>query len=176
MFAGQLACEALNWLLKRTIREERPHRRTPHLLSSAQSPFLTNVLYRSDGQRLWHAFVSRPIRLVLRSFLDPVPALATQPAHSEHVDDPYPNLHFRKTRLVRTGHSRRCCCRPEQDIPELPHREADPRRLHCGCPFCSLLVSLHNLPASLRLAGLGLGHFNCQVLPSERPGRQRGSG
>lgn len=26
MFAGQLACEALNWILKRTIREERPHR------------------------------------------------------------------------------------------------------------------------------------------------------
>ncbi|KAI4730987.1 dolichyldiphosphatase [Aureobasidium sp. EXF-10728] len=28
MFAGQLACEALNWLLKRTIREERPSRLT----------------------------------------------------------------------------------------------------------------------------------------------------
>ncbi|KAH0359797.1 dolichyldiphosphatase, partial [Aureobasidium melanogenum] len=28
MFAGQLACEALNWVLKRTIREERPHRLT----------------------------------------------------------------------------------------------------------------------------------------------------
>lgn len=26
MFAGQLACEALNWILKRIIREERPHR------------------------------------------------------------------------------------------------------------------------------------------------------
>ena len=25
MFAGQMACEALNWILKRIIKEERPH-------------------------------------------------------------------------------------------------------------------------------------------------------
>ena len=29
MFAGQMACEALNWMLKRTIREKRPHRMPP---------------------------------------------------------------------------------------------------------------------------------------------------
>jgi dolichyldiphosphatase len=26
MFAGQMACEALNWVLKRYIKEERPRR------------------------------------------------------------------------------------------------------------------------------------------------------
>jgi len=25
MFAGQMGCEALNWILKRVIKEERPH-------------------------------------------------------------------------------------------------------------------------------------------------------
>jgi len=32
MFAGQMACEATNWILKRAIKEERPHR------ASTQSP------------------------------------------------------------------------------------------------------------------------------------------
>lgn len=35
MFAGQLACEALNWLLKRCIREERPSRRLHSIPSMA---------------------------------------------------------------------------------------------------------------------------------------------
>lgn len=35
MFAGQMACEALNWGLKRLIKEERP-RRTP--LPPSSSP------------------------------------------------------------------------------------------------------------------------------------------
>ncbi|KAK5732079.1 hypothetical protein LTR17_010787 [Elasticomyces elasticus] len=30
MFAGQMGCEALNWVLKRTIREERPARAVAH--------------------------------------------------------------------------------------------------------------------------------------------------
>lgn len=34
MFAGQMACEALNWCLKRYIKEERPRgKHTPHTSS-----------------------------------------------------------------------------------------------------------------------------------------------
>jgi hypothetical protein len=33
MFAGQMACEALNWILKRTIREKRPHRTSTYQTS-----------------------------------------------------------------------------------------------------------------------------------------------
>lgn len=32
MFAGQMACEALNWGLKRLIKEERPRRTFPKFL------------------------------------------------------------------------------------------------------------------------------------------------
>jgi len=32
MFAGQMACEALNWVLKRYIKEERPRRATTQCL------------------------------------------------------------------------------------------------------------------------------------------------
>jgi dolichyldiphosphatase len=30
MFAGQMSCEALNWVLKRYIKEERPRGETDH--------------------------------------------------------------------------------------------------------------------------------------------------
>ena len=33
MFAGQMACEAFNWLLKRYIQEERPSRRSQDSVS-----------------------------------------------------------------------------------------------------------------------------------------------
>lgn len=34
MFAGQMTCEALNWVLKRYIKEERPRRTTTRLQST----------------------------------------------------------------------------------------------------------------------------------------------
>lgn len=72
MFAGQMACEALNWLLKRTIREKRPHRMPTYNLSYLD--FSSNLFPCSfDRQRLRYALVTRSVRLVLRRFLDPVP-------------------------------------------------------------------------------------------------------
>jgi hypothetical protein len=72
MFAGQMACEALNWLLKRTIREKRPHRMSIYNLSSFDQ-FSKSFLISPDRQRLRYAFITRPICLVLRRLLDPVP-------------------------------------------------------------------------------------------------------
>lgn len=43
MFAGQLACEALNWVLKRTIREERPHRTHSRPLSSLEQTLVLTL-------------------------------------------------------------------------------------------------------------------------------------
>lgn len=50
MFAGQLACEALNWVLKRTIREERPHRKHSLPLSSLEVTYRKAQYYQEAGQ------------------------------------------------------------------------------------------------------------------------------
>ena len=36
MWAGQLLCEAFNWILKHIIKEERPYRKFASLLSRCQ--------------------------------------------------------------------------------------------------------------------------------------------
>jgi hypothetical protein len=38
MFSGQMGCEALNFLLKRYIKEERPKRKLPHEYSAMRVP------------------------------------------------------------------------------------------------------------------------------------------
>ncbi|KAI4748347.1 dolichyldiphosphatase [Aureobasidium sp. EXF-12298] len=71
MFAGQLACEALNWVLKRTIREERPHptRVTYPSTDSASSAGLTGKGYgmpSSHAQFVSYFAVSLTFFLLLR--------------------------------------------------------------------------------------------------------------
>lgn len=70
MFAGQMGCEALNFLLKRIIKEERPKRTYKfNLLSTVlcQVCVLTTVPTRRNvRQRLWDAVVARTVRLILR--------------------------------------------------------------------------------------------------------------
>lgn len=34
MFGGQMACEATNWMLKRLIKEERPHSKRDDISAS----------------------------------------------------------------------------------------------------------------------------------------------
>lgn len=131
---------------------------------------LTSCL-SSDRQRLRHAFFARSIRLVLRCFFDPVPPVTPQPSRTQYLDHSHPDLDFRKTCSVCLGHCRCRCCRPEQNLPQLPHRKTDPGRLCRRCPLCRLLVSLHNILAPLWLAGLGARYFHRKVLPPPRPGR-----
>jgi hypothetical protein len=120
MFAGQMACEALNWMLKRTIREKRPHRMPIyHLSFSTQSSNL--FPFSSDWQRLRYALVTRSIRLVLCRFHNHVPPVTAQPSRAEYLDHPHPDFYSRKTRVICLGHRRCRCCRPEQNIPQLPH-------------------------------------------------------
>jgi len=85
MFAGQMGCEAFNWLLKRTIKEQRPPRAyIAFMFTFISNPKpgrsyavlkLTARLYRDARERIRHAFLSCPICGILFCLLDSVPAL-----------------------------------------------------------------------------------------------------
>ena len=74
MFAGQMACEALNWVLKRYIKEERPRgkSRKGHYSS------VVLILDRDAWKGLRNAFLTRPVRILLLRYLRPVSPLPTR--------------------------------------------------------------------------------------------------
>lgn len=76
MFAGQMSCEALNFMLKRWIKEERP-KRTPADIQSFPPGHLGLRKSRDVRQRLWHALVTFPIRHLLLRLPQPVPTSTT---------------------------------------------------------------------------------------------------
>lgn len=89
MFAGQMGCEALNWLLKRYIKEERPTRMWAYFALPIYIELLKALdkvgreaneyisFYRNARKRLRHALLPRPIRGLLLDLLDPLHPPAT---------------------------------------------------------------------------------------------------
>jgi hypothetical protein len=77
MFAGQMACEALNWVLKRYIKEERP-RGTSQVIAQPKPNIL--MPSRNAWKRLRHAFLSRAIRVFFFRYIDTVFTLSTHSA------------------------------------------------------------------------------------------------
>jgi hypothetical protein len=143
MFAGQLGCEALNFALKRIIKEERPKRmyQENYLLWNLG---LIERLYRNVWKRLWHAFLTRAIRLLLRRLHGPLPPIST-------VFEPrQPGTDFPSYSL--SGNSTRCYCGGRQPyLPDLPYPPPSPRRLRCWGGVRSSLVPVYGAPAKLRL-------------------------
>ena len=83
MFAGQMACEAFNFLLKRVIREERPKRTC--FGEPIEGGLGTKLIQcRNEWEGLWHAFITRAIRDILLRLPDPLPPLPTRTPSFEY--------------------------------------------------------------------------------------------
>jgi len=71
MFAGQMACEALNFVLKRLIREDRPTRKD--FLYAYYSVLM--LPYRDAWQGLRDAFLALTVCGIFLGFAEPMAAL-----------------------------------------------------------------------------------------------------
>lgn len=113
MFAGQMSCEALNWLLKRWVKEERPSR-------MFQVKHLLNKHTRTDG---WtkkcteKATACHPRTLnLLLSFLPPSPSSSCCATNLTTI--PTPQARTCQHPFGSASHSR--CCR--SSVPLLLRR------------------------------------------------------
>jgi dolichyldiphosphatase len=111
MFAGQMACEALNWVLKRHFKEERPRGRSPPLDSheNGQTQRRHANKLRNARQGLRHAFLTRPVRGLLLRHPVTVPVVPSRPSPYR---DAYPVHLCRTPRAVAARYRLcSCCCR-----------------------------------------------------------------
>lgn len=70
MWAGQLFGELLNWVIKHSIKQDRPIGQWTITGTSDFVLFLLHPLDRKHRQRIWLPFVTQPIYGVFYSFLD----------------------------------------------------------------------------------------------------------
>lgn len=170
MFAGQMGCEACNWVLKRLIKEERPHRESILFKLNVFTILILNP--RDPWQGLRYALFSRPIRHLFRCIHNSLPFGATQATRARCFLHPHTYLSSRACCSVSPCH---CWCRCrcwESHISQLPHFEAGSRWLHRRYRHSNWLVHCHHLATPRRLARLGLGSFNRPILSYKRSGRE----
>ena len=86
MFAGQMACEMLNFGLKRYIREERPPRKWT--ARSMGWPVI-DIEYRNVRERIWDAVFTCPIRYFLLLIALAFPSIAPC---TQSINNPYSDL------------------------------------------------------------------------------------
>jgi hypothetical protein len=169
MFAGQMACEALNWVLKRYIKEERPRgkSRKGHYSS------VVLILDRDAWKGLRNAFLTRPVRILLLRYLRPVSPLPTRSPpdgypHALLTGWPFPPF------TPSIGLCRSCSCK--QDIFELSYTKTSCGRMCCRSYLRPGLVRLHNISAESWLdrvgsRNLGLENTACKrSCDTRRPG------
>lgn len=111
MFAGQLGCEAVNFVLKRIIKEERPRGEwiRPQSSMLCLSKILTLLLLRNVRQRLRHAVIPRPVYGLFCRLPDAFPRVPTQSILCKLLPLPrfLPSVGYDSWPLPRCG---RCCC------------------------------------------------------------------
>ena len=153
MFAGQMACEAFNFLLKRWIKEERPKRTN----AESQSPHGYFGLRKSRNvwQRLWHALVTRAIRNLLLNLHQPVPACATR---ARSIHDAFAGFIYGAFVTIICGLVMCCCCCYQSGIPQLPYVETSDGRMCCWCDIRLGLVPSNHIPSALWLDRMGFGY------------------
>jgi hypothetical protein len=168
MFAGQMACEAFNLLLKRWIKEERPKRMdfAPH----QWSPCVLRSLPagRDVRKRLRYALLAFAIRRLLLDLPNPLPAL-TPRAYSFH--DPFTNL-IRRAIIALNCRLFVCCgSRRKSCLPQLPHSEASSGRICSWCLFGCGMVRYYYVSQEIWLGGVRPRHTVVGGAEGARPGR-----
>jgi hypothetical protein len=170
MFAGQMACEALNWVLKRHFKEERP--RGKQRLGSMHCRRRADKA-RNARQGLRYAFVTRPVCGFLLGYPDAVPAVSSRssPDRNTHA------VQFRRPLRALTACPSICCSRRRQPhISQLPHSEASIRWLRLRCSVRPCVVCIHHISASSWLDRLGTRDMALQSVPSSGLSHSRGFG
>ena len=127
MFVGQMGCEALNFVLKRLIKEERPKGKLLIFRwSRAYLPKLTRVIYRNVRQGIWNAIVTCPIHDLLLRLPHLLPSLPSQPSFRQLL----PQCRRPPTSPGHAGPLHwSCWCRCQPSLPQLSHPETSPCRL-----------------------------------------------
>lgn len=136
MFAGQMACESLNWILKRWIKEDRPKRKSAILRTLSAS--VDNR--RNVWEGLWYAFITFAVCGLLLSVADSLP-IAPSSDNDSHI--------LFTVNVCRAGWSISSvpylcslCC-PVSNLPWLPHAPPSLGRLRRWSDLCRRLVHDH---------------------------------
>jgi hypothetical protein len=138
MFAGQMACEALNWVLKRYIKEDRPRGMV------VEKPIIESMLtsIRNAWKRLRYAFIARAIRLLLLRHphaVSPLPARAASDRHPHTL-----HLWWSLPPLARRFGM--CGSRSRQPhISQLSYKQASYCRCSSWRRLCICLVWLYDI-------------------------------
>lgn len=165
MFAGQMGCEALNFVLKRIIKEERPKRMWILIPQCLYGPMAPSLMSRSGSrnvrQRLRHAVVSCAIRFLLRRLHVVVSSLPTCSFSTRfgRKTPLLPSIYAFSGTLLRCRHGG---C--QSDLSELPYPEAGPGRLRCWNRVCAGLVSRDGDAPNAWLDRLGIRPAHSQAL------------
>lgn len=184
MFTGQMGCEALNLLLKRLIKEERPKRTlsSPNPLHESspagRRPKIKNYMliehplgfYRNVWQGLRYAVLSCPVCDFLLAVPYPLPPLSPHPAPFTHTYAHYFSstlLSFPACPLLRRNRG----CKPH--IPQLPHRQASPGGKRGGSCFGSGMVCSDGMVEKERMGGVGVRDEGATDAADERSGGRR---
>lgn len=167
MFAGQMACEALNWVLKRYIKEERPRGKVG--IGNYSSVVL--ILDRNAWKGLRNALLTCPVRLLLLRHPRPLSPLPTRPPPNGH-----PHALLTAWSLPSLAPSISLCrgCSCKQDILELSYTKTSHCRMRCRSCLRSSLVRPHNIPAEIWLDRVGSRNLDLKDVTRERscdPGR-----
>jgi len=164
-----MACEALNWVLKRYIKEERPRGKP------LQLHHMTRLLTpsRNAWKGIWHAFVPRPVCFLLLRHSDALPPLPARATPNRHPHA----LYIRRSATPFPGcHSlcRSCRCKPH--ISQLPHEQTSRCWYGSWRHLCICLVRLYNVSKKSRLDRLGTGDLDCKDASRARSRSSRGLG
>ncbi len=166
MFAGQMACEALNFGLKRLIREERPQRKDNRTIFD----FVILTISRNAWQGIWDALITLPICDVLCSITHHVAAISTC-THINHELLAFDT--FGKSTVVTAGMhgSWSCGCKP--GLSQLSYSKAGIGWCGCWSCLCYHLVSLHDFAKEMWCDRLGFGDLDITKVSISRPDHNR---
>lgn len=168
MFAGQMACEALNWCLKRYIKEERPQRKC---LQSRIETLQLTYSTRDERQGLRHAIVPCPVCHLLLRLAD---ALLARTPSPHHLFDPFAH-HLPPTTSPRHCRSRVCVCGcMEPNLSQLSHPSPGSSWMCSRKHIRSCVVHLCCNSSLYRLGRMGLRYMDCQCVQVQGPGLDRG--
>lgn len=165
MFAGQMGCEALNWVLKRYIKEERPRgKKFGH--SSWNECML--MCCRNAWKGLRNALIACPIRHLLLRHASLLPPLPTRPSPDR---DAYALDFLSTLRPLYCWPFLSSRCSIESHISELSHAKAGPRRMRSRRDICCSLVRFYHLSKTSRVGGMGFGNRSRTLIPREGSSR-----
>ena len=169
MFAGQMGCEALNFLLKRWFKEMRPPRAKRCIGTSLH----WLMYYRDVRQGLWHAFIPRAVRCVLLDLPDSLP---TSPPQSSTLEHPYTDHLSGTTATLHRCMLLRECSSCQPDLSELSHSQASACWSRRWSDFCRCILHTYYFTKEAGLGGLGSGAMGVSGYQDERSRRHRGPG